>query len=191
MHRNQPSTVRILGIDPGTRVAGYGLVDCDRSRVEAIALGAWTLGKEAPLHYRLGKLAAEFDRLVSHYRPTHLCLEDSFVARFSRSALLIGHARGAILARAFACGLVVHSMMPTEAKRRVTGDGHASKELVARCLKSLLGLQGVERLPHDATDGLALAYALGLEIRSSLRLKSSQVAKPLVSGRRESQDRET
>jgi crossover junction endodeoxyribonuclease RuvC len=62
--------------------------------------------------------------------------------------------------------------MPTEAKKRVTGDGHASKELVARCLSSLLGLQGVGRLPHDATDGLALAYAFALGIRSTLRLNA-------------------
>ena len=191
MTSDQPASVRILGIDPGTRVAGYGLVDCDRSRVEAIALGAWNLGKDDPLHYRLGKLAAEFDRLVNHYRPTHLCLEDSFVARFSRSALLIGHARGAILARAFACGLTVHAMMPTEAKRRVTGDGHASKELVARCLRSLLGLQSVGRLPHDATDGLALAYALGLGIRGSLRLKSSRRGTASHPARRSSHERES
>ncbi len=173
-----PVKIRILGIDPGTRVAGYGLVDCDRRRVEAVALGSWDLGKNQTLYQRLGKLASEFDRLVAQYRPTHVCLEDAFVAKFSRSALLIGHARGVIMARSYACGLPVHAMMPTEAKRRVTGDGHATKEMVARCLRALLGLSDRIKAPHDATDGLGLAYALALEMRSTLRLRNPEVQRP-------------
>jgi crossover junction endodeoxyribonuclease RuvC len=170
---------RILGIDPGTRVAGYGIVDCSKRSIEPIAVGCWELGKAQPLYERLGKLAREFDRLVTHYKPTHICVEDVFVAKFSRSALVIGHARGVIMARAHACGLVYQNMMPTEAKRRITGMGHASKEQVAKMILSLLGLTQLKDLPHDATDGLALAYAFALDLQKDLKtLKTSDSEAP-------------
>jgi crossover junction endodeoxyribonuclease RuvC len=162
--------IRVVGIDPGTRVAGYGIVDVHKSGVIAVACGCWDLGKGHSLYDRLGKLSIEFERLVQAYTPTHLCLEEAFVARNSRSALLIGHARGAVLAKAHACGLVFHGMMPTEAKRRVTGNGHADKETVARCIKALLSLGDIGKLPFDATDGLALSYALAIDLQQNLRI---------------------
>lgn len=166
--------IRVVGIDPGTRVAGYGIVDVYESGVSAVACGCWDLGKGHSLYDRLGKLSIEFDRLLQAYEPTHLCLEEAFVARNSRSALLIGHARGVILAKAHACGLAFQGMMPTEAKRSVTGDGHADKETVARCIKALLKLGDIGKLPFDATDGLALSYALAIQLRQSLRVSGAQ-----------------
>lgn len=156
--------LRVIGIDPGTRVAGYGILDVQRGRIDAVACGCWDLGEKTPLIERLGQLSREFERVISHYRPTHICLEEAFVARNSRSAMLLGHARGVIMAKSFEAGLIYHGMAPKVAKMRVTGSGQASKESVAACVRALLKLEKMKAVPFDVTDALALAYALGSDL---------------------------
>ena len=166
------TVLRVLGIDPGTRVAGYGIVDADRRGILPVACGAWELGKDLELFMRLGKLSLELDRIFRHYAPTHLCLEEAFVAKNMRSALLIGHARGVVMARAHEHGVVFVGMSPTQAKSRVTGSGAASKHDMALSVTKLLGIQTETKLPFDATDALGLAYACAQDLRLVLREKS-------------------
>jgi crossover junction endodeoxyribonuclease RuvC len=155
--------VRILGIDPGTRVAGYGIVDLSGQVFRAHAMGVWRLPPDAPLHVRLGALATELQRLIDAQRPDVLCLELAFVASNPRTALSLGHARGVILAVACHAGLEVHEISATAAKKSITGYGRAEKIQVAQALERLLGLS-LKDVPLDASDALSIAYAHGLRV---------------------------
>ncbi|MEN9826596.1 MAG: hypothetical protein RI953_2341, partial [Pseudomonadota bacterium] len=104
-------TLRILGIDPGTRIAGYGVVDLHPDgRVTGVSAGVWRFDAELPLYARLASLATEFVRVVEIYSPQSVCVEQAFVAQNIRSALFLGHARGVVLAHAHQNGLAVHEL---------------------------------------------------------------------------------
>lgn len=162
--------MRIIGIDPGTRIAGYGIVDTHaRAGPTPVAAGAWKLDTSLPqqkqhLAERLANLAIELRRVLEAYKPTHLCLELSFVASNPRTALFLGHARGVVLSEAHQYRLTITEMSATSAKKMIAGNGRAGKEDVARSMGRLLGFD-VAKLPFDATDALALAYADALRQR--------------------------
>jgi len=154
--------MRILGIDPGTRIAGYGVPDLsDDGRVFGVAAGVWRFDPELPLAARLGSLAVELARVVSLYQPQKVCVEQAFVAQNIRSALFLGHARGVVLANCHQAGLGVFELSPTAVKKAVLAHGRSSKEEIARALSSILGIS-FENLPHDASDALGIAYAHAL-----------------------------
>ena len=162
---------RIIGIDPGTRIAGYGVIEVlpSSSKIRAIAAGAWKLKAQDHLAARLARLAIEFRQVVQAYQPTHLCLELSFVADNPRTALFLGHARGVILSEAHQHRLIIGEISATSAKKIISGNGRADKQAIARLMSSLLGFS-LEKLPHDATDALAIAFAEAMRLRSRVPL---------------------
>lgn len=154
--------LRILGIDPGTRVAGYGIVDLfPDGRIAGVCAGVWRFDAELPLAARLSSLATELVRIVELYSPHSVCVEQAFVAQNIRSALFLGHARGVVLALAHQRGVAVHELSPTAVKKAVLAHGRSSKESVARALSQILKVS-FENLPFDASDALAVAYAHAL-----------------------------
>ncbi len=157
--------VRILGIDPGTRIAGYGIIDlAERGVMKAVAAGAWKLEASKELSCRLAALAIEFRRVVEAYQPTHMCLELSFLAENPRTALFLGHARGVILSEAHQSGLGISEISATSAKKIISGNGRTNKLSIAKIMSSMLGFQ-LNILPFDATDALAIACADAIRIR--------------------------
>ncbi|MES2615695.1 MAG: crossover junction endodeoxyribonuclease RuvC [Bdellovibrionota bacterium] len=163
--------MRIIGIDPGTRIAGYGVIDCKpHSNPVPVAAGAWKLEtvcddkKKSSLPARLGTLAVEFRRVLDVYKPTHLCLELSFLADNPRTALFLGHSRGVILSEAYQYKLVITEISATSAKKMISGNGRADKSAIAKIMSQLLGFS-MEKLPFDATDALAIAYADALRYK--------------------------
>jgi crossover junction endodeoxyribonuclease RuvC len=178
--RKDAPTLRILGIDPGSRVAGYGLVDILEGRIVAVAAGVWRLDGRREMHERLARLSLEFSRVVDAYCPAALCLEMAFVAVNVRSAMSLGLARGVILSQASLRGLAVHEMTASAAKKAVVGGG-ADKEHVALALEGVLGVR-FEGMPLDASDALAIAYAHALRELERLRLGAS--AHPALSKER-------
>ncbi len=167
--------IRILGIDPGTRVAGYGVVVSDgRGEVRAISVGAWRLDEKQTLAARLATLAIEFRRVVALNKPDIVCVELPFVSNNARSALVLGTARGVILSEAHQCGLGIAEIAATSAKKTITGNGYAEKERVRRTLEALLKAN-LSELPYDATDALAIAYAHALRMRGEAILQASLV----------------
>lgn len=156
-------SVRIIGMDPGTRVAGYGVVEVfPGGVVRALAAGAWNLDASLPLAARLAALAIEFRRVITTYQPTIVCIELPFVSNNARSALVLGSARGVILSEAHQAGLQIAEIAATSAKKTITGNGYAEKERVMRTLQALLNAD-LGSLPYDATDALAIAYAHALK----------------------------
>lgn len=152
-------SLKIIGIDPGTRLAGYGIIQIKPGSIRAIAAGAWRLDKnKASLPERLARLARGFREVVHTYQPNKLCLELAFLADNPKTALYLGHARGAILSEAFQLNLSISEISATSAKKIITGHGRSDKKTVAQIMSSILGFK-LEQLPLDATDALAIAYA--------------------------------
>lgn len=170
---NQP--LRIIGIDPGTRLAGYGIIEIQSNHIRAIAAGAWRLDKNnALLAQRLGNLACHLREVVQIYKPHQLCLELSFLADNPKTALYLGHARGAILSEAFQLNLNISEISATAAKKIISGHGRADKKTIAQLMSSILGFK-LDQLPLDATDALAIAYADATKTVFNKRLQKNKL----------------
>lgn len=154
------SKYRILGVDPGSRLTGYGLVDLRGNEIHHVAHGtlkiASTTGKATmPLEDRLLLIYQGLTEVIETHRPDILSIEKVFFAKNAVSALKLGQARGAAILTAKIHGLHVVEYAPTEVKSAIVGHGRAEKEQVARMLEIMLGKQ--EFTTFDASDGLALA----------------------------------
>jgi len=145
----------VLGIDPGSRVTGWGVVEERGTALCHVASGTIALGPAGSPGARLARLHAECLRLLAAWAPAAVVLECAFVARNVQSALRLGEARGAVLAAVAAAGAALHEYAPAEVKLATTGYGQADKGAVGRGVAARLGLA---RPPaSDAGDALALA----------------------------------
>ncbi len=147
--------MRALGIDPGSRVTGWGVVDRDGARFRHCANGVIALAVRESLGARLATLHAECVRLLDEWRPAVVVLERNFVARNVQSAFRIGEARGVVLAASAAAGVALQEYAPATVKLAAAGHGGAGKDAVGRSISAWLGL--ARRPPADAADALALA----------------------------------
>ncbi|MCB1879231.1 MAG: crossover junction endodeoxyribonuclease RuvC [Chromatiaceae bacterium] len=147
---------RILGIDPGSRVTGYGIIVSDGIRSRHVASGSIRLGGE-DFPVRLGEIFRRITGLVAEYAPEELAIEQVFVSRNPSSALKLGQARGAAICAAVVAGLPVCEYTPRMIKQSVVGTGSADKEQVQHMVQRLLGLQ--ERPAADQADALAVAIS--------------------------------
>jgi crossover junction endodeoxyribonuclease RuvC len=148
--------VRILGVDPGTRRCGYGVIDVTAlRRLGYVECGVIEPPARAPLEQRLAALASELREVIDELSPSEVAVEDVFHGIDARAALTLGHARGVVLAAAGAAGLAVRAYPPATVKRSVTGYGRAAKEQVGRVVQALLALRRAPRV--DAADALAVA----------------------------------
>ena len=148
----------VLGIDPGTRVAGYGALVVAPEGPRLVCCGIVRTPSRAKAPERLAVLAQELETLLERLRPDVLAVEGAFSARNARSALRLGEARGVVLAGGARRGIQVVEIPPAVAKKAVAGHGAASKEQVAATLASQLSGLGPD-VPADATDALAIAMA--------------------------------
>lgn len=144
----------ILGIDPGSRVTGYGFVRFKASKLEYVASGCIRL-KEATLPERLNTIFQGVTQLVQQYAPDEFAIEEVFLARNADSALKLGQARGVAIAAATNQGLPVSEYSARKVKQAVVGKGSADKTQVQHMVKQLLGL---DKSPQsDAADALGIA----------------------------------
>jgi len=149
--------VRVLGVDPGTSVTGYGVVDIDNGRLgRLVECGAITLTRRAPLALRLHELHQGISELIERHRPTTLALENAFYQKNVRTTLVLGHARGVVLLAAQQAGLTIREYSPATVKKTVAGAGAAPKAQVGAMVARLLRLRHAPR-PADAADGVAVA----------------------------------
>lgn len=145
----------ILGIDPGSRKTGFGVVALDGQRPRYISSGVIRLPTEAALSTRLGVLFESVTELLDTHNPSQLVIEQVFVARSADSALKLGHARGAAMVACVNRGLEVFEYSARQIKQAVVGTGAASKEQVAHMVRVLLQLPGTPQ--EDAADALGAA----------------------------------
>jgi len=146
--------VIILGIDPGSRCTGFGLVDNAPDRITYMHSGFFKIKGES-LAQRLGQIYAQIDELIRQYQPQQMGIEQVFMHRNADSALKLGQARGVAICAAHMAGLVIAEYAPREIKQAIVGTGSASKEQVQHMVRHLLGLR--QPLQADESDGLAIA----------------------------------
>ena len=145
--------MRVLGIDPGSVCTGYGLIEEGLAGLRVLASGV-IRAPRGPLAERLRKIFGELEELLAEHQPDAMAVEAIFHARNARSALILGHARGAALLAAGRAGASVYEYSTKTVKQTVTGFGGADKEQVRRMLQMLLGTMPTAL---DASDALAVA----------------------------------
>lgn len=154
----------ILGLDPGSRHTGFGLVDRRGSRLSCVGHGRISLPRDAPLPARLAHLSRELETLVRAHAPDVAVLESLYHGINPRSLIVLAQARGALVATLALQGLEVHEYSPAEVKTAVVGHGRADKEQVGHMVKLILGLAR-EPMPADASDALAVAICYAHRLR--------------------------
>ncbi len=148
------TAVRVLGIDPGSRVTGYGLIDSDGRSSTYVASGC-IRARDQSLAERLGQIFREVHALVDAYQPQALAIEEVFMARNAAAALKLGHARSAAICAVVNQRVPVSEYSPRSIKQALVGNGGADKVQVQHMVRHLLSLH--EALPTDAADALAVA----------------------------------
>ena len=149
------AALRILGIDPGLAITGYGLIEKDGVRLEYVASGRIRSKDAEPLPARLSAILAGLTEVIAGYGPAEVAVEEVFVNVNPKSTLLLGQARGACICAAVMAKLPVAEYTAMQVKQAVVGNGHAAKEQVQEMVKRLLRLPGVPSA--DAADALACA----------------------------------
>jgi crossover junction endodeoxyribonuclease RuvC len=148
--------MKILGIDPGTKVMGYGVIETDNDDVALVDYGAITPPEKDDIAVRLGHIFKELQSVILLHRPDVVAVEQPFIAKNVRSALAIGRAQAVALLAAADRGLPAYEYTPRDVKQRVANYGASSKEQVQEMVRLQLGLPDVPR-PEDAADALAVA----------------------------------
>jgi len=151
-----PSSVSVLGIDPGTRVVGWAILSKSGRSFQLLSCGAIRPDPALPYAARLAAIHAEIASVVREHAPTEAAIEEVFAGRNVKAALKIGEGRGVVLAALGAAGLEPASYPARRIKRAVTGNGAAEKQQVARMVAMQLGLREAPG-PDDVTDACAVA----------------------------------
>jgi crossover junction endodeoxyribonuclease RuvC len=148
--------LRVLGIDPGTAITGYGVIEGEGDHLTLATYGAITTPANQPLAQRLQQIYRELRALIAEWHPESAAVEELFFSKNVRTALAVGHARGVALLALTDAGLSIQEYKPAEVKQAVAGYGGAPKEQVQGMVQLLLGLDEIPR-PDDAADALAVA----------------------------------
>jgi crossover junction endodeoxyribonuclease RuvC len=146
---------RVLGIDPGTRRLGWGVVEPRGPQLVAVAAGVVKLPEAEALATRLAKVHDALAEIIETYGPATLAVEDIFYAEFPAAAIKLGHVRGVVLLVGAQRELEVASYAPALVKRTIAGRGAADKAQIGRLVAAKLGLRAPP--PTDAADALAVA----------------------------------
>lgn len=148
-------SIRILGIDPGLRRTGWGIVDSDGVRLSYVASGHITSDSADDLAYRLRELFEGLVGVIASFKPQEAAIEETFVNKDARSTLKLGQARGIALLAPATRGLKVAEYTPNQIKKTVTGAGHAEKQQIQAMIGFLLPKAKFESA--DEADALAIA----------------------------------
>ena len=159
--------MEICGIDPGLEVSGYAIIAIDGRSTTIREAGICRTDPSASLPERLAQIETDFNAILERCQPQAVGVEQLFAHyKHPRTAILMGHARGVILAAAARLGITVHSFNPTRVKRFLTGNGRASKTQMQRAIMGRFNLATAPE-PHDVADALAIALCCANECHPS------------------------
>ena len=168
----------ILGIDPGTRILGYSVLEIIDNKPQILVLDVLYLRQIADFNLRIRKIFDSTLRIIDTFHPDHLAIEAPFFGKNVQSMLKLGRAQGVAIAAAMSRDLSLSEYEPTTIKQTVTGNGLASKEQVAMILRSQMSFPDEPRY-LDATDALAVAYTCFMERSHPLAdVRQQLTAKP-------------
>ena len=160
----------ILGVDPGTIVTGYGIIELNKNIISHITSGIIKLSVTKSLPEKLKIIYTELEKLIRTYKPDEFAIETAFYGKNIQSAMKIGYARGVSLLAAVNNKVLIAEYAPGEIKKAVVGRGSASKQQVAFMIKTILNLKKL-KMKSDESDALAIA------ICHSFRLKTPSLKK--------------
>ncbi len=152
----QRSRVVVIGVDPGTLVTGFGVIEHTRGESRLLDCGTIRLTSNTPLATRLQRIYTGLRTLIELHHADEMAIESAFYGKNAQSALKLGHARGVSLLAAVECGVPAAEYSPREVKKAVAGRGAASKDQVRYMVRSLLGT-GDRKLALDTSDAIAIA----------------------------------
>lgn len=159
---------KILGVDPGTNILGYGLLEVEGKKVKLITMGVIKLSHYPNHQTKLKEIYLQLQEIIETYLPKTLAVEAPFFGKNVQSMLKLGRAQGVSMAAAITMGLEIVEYSPKEIKKSITGNGNASKEQVAAMLTNILKSK-MESKYLDATDALAAAYTYYNKSNSPLK----------------------
>lgn len=168
--------MRVLGIDPGYAIVGYGVVDYCGGRFVTVGYGAITTKAGTPFPERLMAIYKDMICIIDKYRPEALAIEKLYFNTNTTTAIDVAQARGVILLAAAKKGIKINEYTPLQVKQSVTGYGRAEKHQVMEMVKSLLNLKSIPK-PDDTADALALAVCHGHFSGSSYSKLCAEVKK--------------
>jgi len=151
--------MRLLGIDHGTRAAGWSVIEVKGPALRLIDCGFFRPSPKLPIHHRLVQIFEGYEQLIGLHRPVAGAVEETFAGNNPQSAIAMGEGRGVALLALARAGIQVWELSPAEIKKAVTGSGAATKDLVAKMVCARLRLKEVPK-PEDVTDAIAVAIAL-------------------------------
>lgn len=146
----------ILGIDPGTQILGYGILEVNGKEMRCLAMGIVDLRKIPDHFLKLSEIFKRVSKLIEEYSPEEMAIEAPFFGKNVQSMLKLGRAQGAAIASALHFNLTIFEYAPRKIKLSITGNGAASKEQVATMISKVLQIDNMP-IQLDATDGLAVA----------------------------------
>ncbi|WP_245645680.1 crossover junction endodeoxyribonuclease RuvC [Niabella ginsenosidivorans] len=158
----------ILGIDPGTLIMGYSIIECNRNKVHLHEMHAIKFSTRLDHYERLSQIHEKVMMLIHQYRPHEFAIEAPFFGKNVQSMLKLGRAQGVAIAAAIQSGIPVTEYSPRKVKQSVTGNGNAAKQQVWKMLQQILSLKE-EPQYFDATDALAVALCHHYQISAPVR----------------------
>lgn len=156
--------MKIIGIDPGTGILGFGVIEVLRNKPRLITAGVITTPAHTPLEERLVEIFDSLTSIIEETRPDVMCIEKLFFAQNITTAISVSHARGVAMLTGQQGGLKIAEYTPLQIKQTLTGYGRADKKQVQEMVKLHLGLKSVPK-PDDAADALATAITYSLMTR--------------------------
>ena len=166
--------MRILGIDPGIAIVGFGLIESERGSVRMLQYGAVTTEAGLPLATRLLQIENDMTALIAQLQPDEIAIEELFFSKNITTGIAVAHGRGVILCTAERLGVPIYEYTPMQVKQAVVGYGLAEKKQVMDMTRRLLHLKTVPK-PDDAADALAIAICHARSATSLLRHKDPNV----------------
>lgn len=148
--------MRIIGIDPGTGILGFGVIDVKNGKAQLVTAGVIRTPAHTPLPERLGEIYDGLSEIIDETKPTVMAIEKLFFARNVTTAMSVSHARGVAMLTGHQAGLSIEEYTPMEIKQTITGYGKADKKQVQEMVRLQLGLKEVPK-PDDCADALAAA----------------------------------
>ena len=148
--------MRIIGIDPGYAIVGYGVIDYIGNKFKIVEYGAITTESNQNMNERFKSIHDDLNTIIERTKPESLAIEELFFNSNQKTAINVAQARGVLLLSALNHGISVHEYTPLQVKQAVVGYGRAEKKQVQLLVKSILGLEKVPK-PDDTADALAIA----------------------------------
>jgi crossover junction endodeoxyribonuclease RuvC len=178
---SKEQSFKILGVDPGTNILGYAILEIDGTRSRVIHFGVFHLEKYEDHHEKLKEIFLQLQEIIETYMPKILAIEAPFYGKNVQSMLKLGRAQGVAMAAAMTMGLEIHEYAPKKIKQSITGNGNASKEQVMSMLESILKIK-ITTQHLDATDALAAAMTHYNQMQSPVPIISKTKTSKKPSG---------